>query len=550
MKKILSLLVTIGMCFSLLVGCNLFTINPDKYYSQVVATAGGHEFTMLDLLDAYDLYGSNYTNNGQSYEDALKSSLDDMIDKALLIDYIKENNLVTLTDADYNDIKASVHESIQSSLTSFEEQIKEERGLIEEDDEEEDEETKEEVPYVSKFMINQDKLNNTGIFDIQRVVDVDPDYGKDPGNFAQLIDIVYPDISEEAMSRYIKTLQSKARQYNRSDSEEDVKKYENERLTRIFTENKYIEKLQENYYFDVDAAKQAVVDKYVSDYAEDYVTYNGENYNYNTTMSGYSSSYAGDMYYHPEVNYMSVSHILLKFNKTTETQISSLKKRLDEGSPDYTQDDYDTDVKLLSEGMQIEYEEDGETRYATAAQIFTRIQNEINQIEITDLEGRAKKFYELIDIFNEDEGITKAEYGYIIPLNITDTNGASDSMISEFAEDSRALNKAYPAGGNISEVKVWGSYGYHIIFNMGEIKSLFTPEEMQNPEEHFEKIWTTLYKTNTTLTSNKSLFDSIYDGLDTNDDSLFNTYAENLTKSAKAGVEIKKYESRYDDLWK
>jgi hypothetical protein len=103
MKKIFSLLVTIGMCFSLLVGCNLFTINPDKYYKQVVATAGGHEFTMMDLLDAYDLYGSNYTDNGQSYEDAIKSSLDDMIDKTLLIDYIKEKNLVVLTDADYND---------------------------------------------------------------------------------------------------------------------------------------------------------------------------------------------------------------------------------------------------------------------------------------------------------------------------------------------------------------------------------------------------------------------------------------------------------------
>ena len=554
MKKILSLLVTIGMCFSLLVGCNLFTINPDKYYSQVVATAGGHEFTMQDLLDAYDLYGSNYTNNGQSYEEAIKSSLDDMIDKALLIDYIKENNLVVLTDADYNDIKASVYESIQSSITSIEDQIKVERGLDEEDEEDEEsaEESAEEesTPYVSKFKINQDKLNNTGIFDIERVVDVDPDYGKDPGQFVQLMDIAYPDISEEAMSRYIKTLQSKARQYNRSDSEADVKAYENDRLTRIFTENKYIEKLQENYYLDVNAAKKAVVDKYVSDYAEDYVTYYQENYTYNTKMSGYASSYAGDMYYHPEVNYMSVSHILLKYNKTTETQIASLKKKLDENNPEYTEEDYEADVLRLSEGMEVKYEENGETKYATASQIFARIQNEIDSIDSTDLEGRAKKFYELMDIFNEDEGITTAKYGYLIPLKITDSNGASDSMIEEFAEDSRSLNKANPTGGNISEVKVLGSYGYHIIFNMGEIKNLFTPEEMKNPEEHFEKIWSTLYKTNTTLISNTSLFDSIYDGLNTTDDSLFNTYAENLTKSAKAGIEIKKYESRYDDLWK
>lgn len=551
MKKIFSLLVTIGMCFSLLVGCNLFSVNPDKYYSQVVATAGGHEFTMLDLLDAYDLYGSNYTNNGQSYEEAIKGSLDDMIDRALLIDYIKENELVTLTDADYNDIKLSVHESIQSSITSFEDQIKVERGLAEEEDEEtpEDGTEEEKGPYVSKFVIDQDKLNATGVFDIKRVVDTDPDYGKDPGEFVQAKDIAYPDISDEAMTRYIKTLQSKARQYNRSDSEEDVKKYENERLTRIFTENKYIEKLQENYNEDVYGAKKAVVDKYVSDYATDYVTYHGENNAYNKAMSGYASSYSGDMYYHPETNYMSVAHILLKYDKGTETQIASLKKKLDENNPDYDEDDYNADVIKLSESMEVSYEEGGDTKKATAATIFQRIKNEIDNIESYDLENRAKKFYELIDIFNQDEGIESAEYGYLIPLKITDTNGASDSMIEEFAEDSRALNKANPLGGNISEELVLGSYGYHIIFNMGEIKNLFTVEEMKNPEDHFEKIWSTLYKTKVTLTTNETLFDRIYDSVDSGD-TLFNTYAENLSKTAKAGIEIKKYESRYDDLWK
>lgn len=549
MKKILSLLVTIGMSFSLLVGCNLFSINPDKYYSQVVASAGGHDFTMLDLLEAYDLYGSNYTNNGSSYEEAIKSSLDDMIDKALLIDYIKENNLVTLTDADYNDIKLSVHESIQSSLTSFEEQIKVERGLAEEEDEEEDTSKTEDTTFVSKFVIDQDKLNSTGVFDIKRVVNTDPDYGKDPGEFVQLMDIAYPDISEEAMSRYIKTLKSKARQYNRSDNEEDVKEYEYNRLTRIFTENKYIEILQENYYQDIDVAKKAVVDKYVSDYADDYVTYNGENYTYNTTMSGYASSYAGDMYYHPEVNYMSVTHILLKYDTATDTKIKQLEKKLNENNPDYTEEDYEEDVRKLSESMVISYEENGETRTATAATIFARIQNEMNNIESYDLVNRAKKFYELIDIFNQDEGIESAEYGYLIPLNITDKNGASDSMIEEFAEDSRALNEANPAGGNISEELVLGSYGYHIIFNMGEIKSLFSVEEMKHPEEHFEKIWSTLYKTTVTLTTDETIFDRIYEDLD-NSDSLFNTYAENLTKSAKSGLEITKYESRYDDLWK
>lgn len=553
MKKIFSLLISIGMCFSLLVGCNLFSVNPDKYYSQVVATAGKYSFTMSDLLEAYDLYGSNYTDNGSSYEEAIKSSLDDMIDKKLLIEYIKENNIVTLTEEDYNDIKLTVYESIQSSLTSFEDQIKVERGLKEEDDDDDDDET--ETDYVSKFVVDQEKLNTTGVFDIKRIVDTDPNYGVDPGEFVQLVDIAYPDISEEAMRRYVKTLQSKARQYNRSEKEDDVKKYEYDRLTRLYTENKYITKLQENYFQDLDVVKQNVVNEYVTKYAEDYVTYSNNKYLYNTTMSGYASSYTGDIYYHPEVNYMSVAHILIKYDTATSAKIAQLDNKLKQNDPEYTQEDYDNDVRKLSESMQVSYTENGTTKVATAKEIFDRVTNELNNIDRDDIVARTKKFYKLMEIFNQDTGIDDCEYGYLIPLNIEEDddgnsiNGASDSMIEEFANDSRALHEARAEGGNISSELVLGSYGYHIIFNMGELKNLFTVEQIRNYEQYFDEIWSTLFKTNEHVNTNKTKFDKIYDDLGDSDTSLFNTYASNLTASAKSGVEIKKYEGRYKGLW-
>lgn len=552
MKKILSLLITIGMSVSLLVGCNLFSVNPKKYYDQVVATVGNHSFTMYDLLQAYELNGENYINNGSSYEEAINQCLDDLIDRALLIDYVKANNIVALDNDDYNDIKLSVYTSIQSSITSFEDQIKVERGLAEEDSEESgsDEGTasaEQNSNYVSKFMVDESKQE----FDIVRKPTVNPDYGKDPGEFVQVKDLIYPDISDEAYNRYIKTLQAQARKYGRSDKVEDVKSAEFDRLTKAFTENKYIEKLQEDYYKDMDLVKRDVVNSYVNSYAEDYVTYNNKNVKYNTTMSNAASSYAGDMYYHPEVNYMAVSHILLKYDVPTETQIALLKNKLESGDPDYDEEQYKKDVLALSETMQVEYvDEKGTTRYATAAEVFAKVKNEIGEIEIEDLSDRAKKFYKLMDMFNDDEGITSAKYGYLIPLNITDNNGAKDSMIAEFADDSRALNEENALGGNISAELVLGSYGYHIIFNMGELKNLFTLEEMQNPEVYFDKIWKTLFNTTINLTSNQTLFDSIYDSLAGDEDSLANTYISELVKTAKSGLEIKKYEGRYDNLWK
>ena len=552
MKKILSLLITIGMSVSLLVGCNLFSVNPKKYYDQVVATVGNHSFTMYDLLQAYELNGENYINNGSSYEEAINQCLDDLIDRALLIDYVKANNIVALDNDDYNDIKLSVYTSIQSSITSFEDQIKVERGLAEEETEESgsDEGTasaEQNSNYVSKFMVDESKQE----FDIVRKPTVNPDYGKDPGEFVQVKDLIYPDISDEAYNRYIKTLQAQARKYGRSDKVEDVKSAEFDRLTKAFTENKYIEKLQEDYYKDMDLVKRDVVNSYVNSYAEDYVTYNNKNVKYNTTMSNAASSYAGDMYYHPEVNYMAVSHILLKYDVPTETQIALLKNKLESGDPDYDEEQYKKDVLALSETMQVEYvDEKGTTRYATAAEVFAKVKNEIGEIEIEDLSDRAKKFYKLMDMFNDDEGITSAKYGYLIPLNITDNNGAKDSMIAEFADDSRALNEENALGGNISAELVLGSYGYHIIFNMGELKNLFTLEEMQNPEVYFDKIWKTLFNTTINLTSNQTLFDSIYDSLAGDEDSLANTYISELVKTAKSGLEIKKYEGRYDNLWK
>lgn len=551
-KKIFSLLITICMCLSLLVGCNLFTINTNKFYSQIVATAGGYEFTMEQLLEAYDLYGSNYTDNGYSYEDAVKSSLDDMIEKTLLIEYIKENNLVTLTQEDYNDIKTSVYESIQSSITTYEEQIKTERGIASTEDEEETEETEETEEnknefkdYTKKFVVDEEKLNSTGVFDIKRVVETDKDYGKDPGEFVQLIDIAYPDISEEAMNRYVKTLQSQARNYNRSDKVEDVKEYEYNRLTRILTENKYITKLQEEYENNLEIRKDLVVSSYVEQYLSDYVTYNKNLKLYNTTMSSNASSYSANIYYHPQVNYMAVTHILLKYDDVTSAKIKLLQQKLDDKDSGYTTEDYNADVLKLSESMEVSYTENGATKKAKASEIFKRIQNELDNC--STLIEKAEKFNELLYIFNQDDGIFNSEFGYLIPLD-TSVEGASDSMIEEFANDARKLHEENKDGGNISKELVLGEYGYHIIFNLGEVKNLFTPEIMQNKEENFDYIWTTLFKTRVQLYLDKSWFDKIYDA-SVDESSLFNNYLTNLTNTAKSGIEIKKYESRYKSLW-
>ena len=114
----MSLLLVISCCFA---GCSTFKVDEVKYYNETVAEVNGYKITRHELINSYNNYGYNYyvSQQGQSKEKALNSTLNLMIDRKLLVDYIKKDDNYTLSNYDVNNIYQKTLDSLDSSFSSY-----------------------------------------------------------------------------------------------------------------------------------------------------------------------------------------------------------------------------------------------------------------------------------------------------------------------------------------------------------------------------------------------------------------------------------------------
>ena len=80
------------MCSFVFAGCNLVQRNTDRYLNRTVATIGNEiTITKKDLITAYNSYGYQYVQNyGYTAEKALKTTLDGLIDRQLVLTEAKK----------------------------------------------------------------------------------------------------------------------------------------------------------------------------------------------------------------------------------------------------------------------------------------------------------------------------------------------------------------------------------------------------------------------------------------------------------------------------
>ena len=151
-KKIFSLILCLVMCASVLAGCNLFGRDLETYYNTIVAqinyqySIGAENYsytediTKRDLLNAYNSYGYNYTQNGYSQEDAVELTLDTLINRSLMVTeverYYKEAGEELLNDAEKTYLWEETYEAIYDNFRSYYNDI---LGIEDEDSSSEDE---------------------------------------------------------------------------------------------------------------------------------------------------------------------------------------------------------------------------------------------------------------------------------------------------------------------------------------------------------------------------------------------------------------------------
>lgn len=559
MKKILTIMCSLILCVVTLTGCNMLELDKKKYYEQVVASVTSEqseyvrEYTKKELIEAYYNYSySNVQNGSVTAEQGVKTAFNSMIERGLLIagiekEYIKTGE-IDFTEEHENQIREEAFEYMQDQIFNYEDEIRIEKGITpESEDQATSEEEVEESLRAEYEKYEPQIIYNEEIDGAVKNTELDHDtilgYTV-PLHFTQKI--TDEAISKEAYVRYVKALQKAAKSEGRDTSESEVIKHEEERLIKLLTENKYLELFEEylaqnNVYNVIDANGNITVREDVLDKVVDYYKkqYNAQKNLFDLNINAYHTAMGSDaskVYYHPNSGeeYMYVSHILLKFSDSQASEVKALKGKLE--NKQISQDEYDRKVKNIANNIQVVYEKNNEVYTSNAEEVYKTIVDYVNTYGGNDVEKRAKLFNDMIYIYNDDEGIMNKDFAYVVNLKTT----VEDKMVKEFANASRELNENPEKGvGSMSEMVIT-EYGVHIIFHAGLVENIITSNNIDN------LTYQALFKHNTQLSSNKTLFNFVYDQLTFND---YATRTTDLVKQIKGNVVIDDYVDNYDDLY-
>lgn len=578
-KKILTTLCALTLCVFCLTGCSWLKIDKERYYNQVVVTVGDKEFTKKDLVEAFSNYGYQYYQSyGLSLEESINRTITSMIDRALLMDVVKEeidaSEKYAFTDTEKTEIRKQVFDYMQDSINTFEDKVRKEWKMELEFDSEAKKETLRtaKTEYTPKIKYEFDETQNKYV--ITRVEDeAESIYVPDnlPEHFSKSYRIVTNQkVSDEAWTRYIKSLQDLAKSEGRSTAEADVLLYEENRLVELMTNNKYLEKFEKAFFDRTPVNTTAVLDYYKEQYNSAYSTYSQNESLYHTAMQDASKNY---IYYHVNSGneYVNVKHILINFTQEQKDKISSVntlygitsdntdaneeKKK----NPDYqkaidaiigtTTSTFELSKELYNEyGARYNFRKvtgKEDTYEAYASDIYRFVQDYTN---VETFKAKSAKFDDLVYVFNDDTGFMNSEFDYVVNLDTS----VEDKMVKPFANGVRALDKSNGGEGAGSMDMIVSSYGYHIIFHDGVAENLIDENNINTiSDENLLYILCTNY---TTPNSNKTIFDYIYDKLSL-DDKLYDNMTQEIVKNERTklkdnNIVITYYEKRYEDLWK
>lgn len=554
-KKILMTLCAMVLSVFMLGGCNLITVNNYKYYNQTVATVNikdgyGTEYnsykktyTKKDLLNSYYNYAYSYVQQGQiDAKSGVEYAMNNMINTDLLYNYIKINFFendecsVEFTAADANDVKLQAFDSMQNSIYEIEKEIFAEWDIeYLNEDELSDEETESLRASYTKYDSKVEYIEDLNKIILKEGAARVHDSRVAPNHFVQAIR--HEAVSREAYTRYVKQLQDNAKAEGASTKEADVLRAEEDRLIDAYTRSRYFEIFEDwynkyyNFTFDGEnyVLNEDVVERVLDTFKQEY---EAQEAMYKNNKSAYHSAMGGDdiskVYYHHSDEYVYVSHILLKFSDAQVAEIKELDKKLSKKL--ISQERYDELVQDIANRTVVTYEIDGQTYTSTAINVYERINGYVNRG--ADAVEKAKLFNDMIYLYNDDEGIMNKDFAYVVNLDTTVT----DKMVKPFADKAREMHNT----GNIGDMSdmVITEYGVHIMFYAGNAESVVSDINSLT--------FADLINTKTQLSSDKSLFDIIYDGISTE---AYDTSSTNYLRDIKEAVSIEYFLNTYKDLY-
>ncbi len=520
----------------LLSACSLVTINNTKYLKQVVASVDEIKITMEDLVLGYNSFGYNYVKqNSYSEEQAVKQTLEDLINRELILKKAKEK-FGELSITKQNEVWKEVYDYVNSQVKTYvDEIVKSENLTLPTFDEESSKDVTKFSPYEKKVTR---KLNEDGVtYTYSRVVEEKEELDTNLIEF-ELTEYGIEGLAKRGFSRYISKVK-KSRDEYKDLLDDEVFKKECERIYNIYEKNKYATMFQEDYENNMEIDLQKIKDKYIELVRNSAFTYGKDESAYNTKMQATSNG-ASEVYYQPFGDkYIQVAHVLLKYSDEQSEEIKDLQTKLNAGY--ITPEKYQSEINRISSQIKVKNKLDKNAVEKTVNEVFAEIDSALKACG-SDSEARVKKFIEFIEMYNGDDGIMSAlnSQSQYYTINL-DTN-VTDTMIKEFADASRSL---YSKNGSkdytIYESPVLGSYGYHIIFSVGTVKNDISLENIENVSISY------LYETEAMKGTNKNLFDKMLELVDA---STYSEYQASLVKDLRNGKTINYNKTAYERLYK
>lgn len=553
----------------LFAGCDLFPRNQEAYLNRPVASieykdGNIQEITTEQFISAFNSYGATLVQNGTEMEDALKQTLDVLVNRQVMLNEAKQK--VTLSDEDKLEVLNDVYDSLISNLEQFEEEVEEEWEIAQTPVEEETEEETSTVytPYTQTAkVVKVVKSGNTEkIEDLDYVLTdgevvkgykiklIDSETEKEFKNFENL-DAVTASIKnqyynqqstttqsrvkKEAFRRYIAVLKSNEKGLKLSTDIDSVFARQAKKTFENVEENKYITSLEEYYKSDNEYSTitvNQVLDKYKAMMMASKFTYENDYSAYQTAML---DSFK-DVNYVTDDKFFNVSHILIKFDDAQKAEYDNLKTNLSNGTLMYQEYKNRMDELVAEIKANVMDTTTGEVvseRSISANKVLSNLQADL--AKCTTDEQKTQVFKDYLYTYNEDGGIMNAEYAYVI--------GTEESrMVESFTNTSRDLHEK-GVYGEISGLVV-SEYGVHIIFYMGGIENPIEIDSISDfkiKEYDIEK----LVSKKLNQFNNKTLFDKVFEQLSADNYSIFENMNLNVLKK---DIKITEYPDVYQNL--
>lgn len=556
MKKIKFIALIMVACMTfMLTGCNLFSQDLARYLTETVITISYEngkkiEIDRQEFLTAYENYGSDLMQSqGYDEQKAKDATVDALVNRKVLLEEAKkvsqteQGKSIALTDADKNEIMYQTYKSMISNAQSYDSAIKKDWNM-----EEEVFSSKESTSgvvynkYTKKAKPVKVYNSDTQSFDYKiELVDEEDSLIRDI-TFTSLDEVYNSFIAEtknntssnlakEEYRRYLAALQASQKVLKTNYSEEDLVKEEIKRIYKNLEENELLTKYQE-FKTDADGYSyitvQNVIDKYKSMIYKSSFKYNADEKAYNEDIL----SDVSKINYFINDDYFYVAHILVKFSDEQQAEYDGLETLSNKGQGGIiSAEKYNERKEQIYNEIKasVRDSETGEI-VKTDAVSMTDLMAEINA-KLSGKTGaeRDLAFRELMYKYNEDDGIMNASYAYVVGEN-------ESKMVESFTNASRELNEKGEYGA-ISEM-VCSEYGVHIIYYMGKCANPISINSDNSVTISGEDVLN-LDKTYLNNLHNKTVFDLIYESLESDNYSLYENMNMDRIKNDE-GIVVKK----------